>query len=94
MVARFKRVRFDKWSPHARSELRVIAALLLIFWTTFQIVFFLYSTLDGLVGAGQVGPSLDPFAFLTDLVRYIFKPLELVIVAAGMLLCAMPCAFA
>jgi len=89
MVARFKRVLFDKWSPHARSELRVIAALLLIFWTTFQIVFFLYSTLDGLVGAGQVGPSLDPFAFLTDLVRYIFKPLELVIVAAGMLLCAM-----
>ena len=88
MVSRFVRLRSEEWSPQLRSELRAIAALMVIFWITFQIVFFLYGQLDKQVGAGQEGPGIDPAVFLIELVQYIFKPLELVIVAAGMLLCS------
>ena len=54
---------------------------MLIFWLTFQTVFFLYSFL------GNAKGPVSPTGLLIDLVGYVTKPLEVVIVVAGMSLC-------
>lgn len=81
MVPRFVRLHSGPWPHHVRSEVRAIAALMIIFWITFQIVFFLYGVL------GKAEGRIAPMSFLINLGQYIIKPLELAIVAAGMLLC-------
>jgi len=81
MVSRFRGLRSESWPPHIRSEVRGMAALMLIFWLTFQTVFFLYSFL------GNAKGPVSPTGLLIDLVGYVTKPLEVVIVVAGMSLC-------
>ncbi len=62
----------------AALEWRVIAALLLLFWIAFQVVFYSYTALEQ--GVGSVSRLAD------GILSYILMPVELSITAVGLLL--------
>lgn len=60
------------------GEQRATAALIVLFWLAFQLVFHMYNIL------GSPSQTLAPAALLISFLRYLTYPVELAIVAVGM----------
>ena len=71
----------DRRALRVRGEQQTIAALIVLFWLAFQVVFFTYNIL------ADRGATISAGSFLTRLFGYIILPLELAIVGVGIALC-------
>jgi two-component system LytT family sensor kinase len=60
------------------GEQRAIAALIILFWLAFQLVFYTYGIL------GDLGQAVSPGKLLRGFLHYVTMPLELAIVGVGM----------
>lgn len=60
------------------GEQRAIAALIVVFWLAFQLVFYMYNIL------ADLGQAVTPGKLLRGFLTYVTMPIELAIVSVGM----------